>query len=93
MSVFSYCKSADAILREVAGEAFLIPTGGDESMLFELNPAGKWIWEQLAEPKSAEALTDAILARYRVDRERADKDLKVFMDRMIARKLVTVQAC
>ncbi len=93
MSGFSYCQSADVILREVAGEVFLIPTSGDESMLFELNPAAKWLWEQLAETKSAEALVDTLMARYRVERERACEDLKVFLDRMIERGLVTVQAC
>ena len=70
------------ILREVVGEAVLIPTG-DTALEFNgiigLNPVGAVIWKGLAANKTQPEILTDILAEFDVDEARARTDLADFL--------------
>ena len=57
------------LLREVAGQTVVLPTGGDLdlNMMITLNETGRFLWERLQEGTTEEALVAALLAEYDVD--------------------------
>ncbi|MBE6976796.1 MAG: PqqD family protein [Ruminococcaceae bacterium] len=57
------------ILREVAGQTVVLPTGGDLdlSMMITLNETAKFLWEALQNEIDEAALVAALLAEYDVD--------------------------
>ena len=61
------------LLREVAGETVVIPTGDtmDLNMMITLNDTGRFLWERLSEDTTEEVLVQALLAEYDVDAETA----------------------
>lgn len=72
------------ILRTVAGETVVLPTGSlvDLDMMITLNDTGRFLWEALSNETTEEALVDALLAEYDVDRERAQKSVSAFVARL-----------
>lgn len=54
------------ILREVAGDTVVIPTGGDldMNMMITLNESGAFLWKQLEQEISREDLIAAVLKEY-----------------------------
>ena len=61
------------ILREVAGQTVVLPTGGDLNlnMMITLNETAKFLWEKLENEIDEPALVAALLAAYDVDEETA----------------------
>ena len=61
------------ILREVAGENVVIPTGDalDLNMMITLNETGCTLWKRLEQEAELADLTAALLAEYDVDEETA----------------------
>lgn len=57
------------ILREVAGQTVVLPTGGDLdlNMMITLNGTAKFLWEKLNEETTEAELVAALLAAYEVD--------------------------
>ena len=79
-------KNPDLILRSVAGEAVLIPTGGMAAQfngMINLNGVATFIWEQMDQVQSREELVQLILDRYEIDEETARKDVNGFLDTAI----------
>lgn len=75
--------SRDFVLREVAGEIILVPTGETRfSGLVTLNGIGRFIFESLGTETTESALLDRITAEYDVDRETAAADLSDFLKRL-----------
>lgn len=72
------------LLREVAGQIVVLPTGGnlDLDMMITLNETGKFLWERLQEETNVEALVDALLGEYDVDRPRAEQSVKAFVEKL-----------
>lgn len=68
------------VLRTVAGETVVIPTGEDMdlNMMITLNDTGRFLWEQLQQEKTAEQLVEATLAQYEVSAEDAAKYIAEF---------------
>lgn len=65
------------ILRDVAGEHVLIPTGKttqEFNGMITVSDTAKFIWEHLEQVNSLEEMVDAILAEFDVDKETAAKD-------------------
>ncbi len=68
------------VLRTVAGETVVIPTGEDMdlNMMITLNDTGRFLWEQLQQEKTAQELVEATLAEYDVSAEDAAKYIAEF---------------
>lgn len=75
----------DVVLREIAGEHLLIPTGQAALRIHgmvNLSESGLVLWNRLQSDCTEQALVDAILAEYDVDRETAAADVRAFVAQM-----------
>lgn len=72
------------LLREVAGETVVIPSGDslDLNMMITLNSTGAFLWEKLQADTTEEALTAALLAEYDVDEATAKEAVKAFVAKL-----------
>ena len=70
------------ILRSVAGETVVLPTGGvtDFDMMITLNDTGKFLWELLEQDQTVESLAQALVENYEVDIERATADVIKYLE-------------
>lgn len=78
-------RSADFLLRDVAGTLVVVPVGAavsDFPGMITLNPTGAYIWELLEQEHTVESLVDALTARYDVSAEKARADVEAFIDRL-----------
>lgn len=68
------------LLREVAGETVVIPSGNDLdlNMMITLNSTGAFLWEKMQEDTTEDALVQALLAEYDVDEATAKEAVKGF---------------
>lgn len=75
----------DMILRDIAGECVLIPTGETARRLngiVSLTDSGKLLWQLLQQDRTEEELTAALLAEYEVDPETAAADVAAFLEKL-----------
>lgn len=78
-------RSADFLLRDVAGTLVIVPVGAAVSGfpgMITMNATGAYLWELLENEQTVETLTDALLARYEVDREKAKADVEAFVNKL-----------
>ena len=70
------------ILREVAGETVVIPSGDDLdlNMMITLNETGKFLWEHLEQGAVEGDLVDALCGEYEVTRDRANAAVCRFIE-------------
>ena len=70
------------MLREVAGEAVVVPTG-EATLNFQgiisLNETGALLWKELEQGCEKKDLVQALLDEYEVDAETAEKDVNEFL--------------
>ena len=70
------------ILKEVAGENVVIPTGSnlvDFNAMMTLNETGVFLWQHLEQDTTIDKLVDAVCAEYDIDRDTATEDIKDFV--------------
>ena len=75
-------RSKDSLLRTIAGETILIPTGAAArqlSGLVTLNELGAFIWQQLADDCTLDTIAARITAEYDVDDATARADAENFL--------------
>ena len=74
------------ILRQVAGETVVIPSGDDLdlNMMITLNDTGKFLWELLEQGADRAALVTALLAEYDVDERTAAAGVDGFVRKLEA---------
>ena len=75
----------DFILREVAGENFLIPLGQAALRIhgmIVMTESGVLLWKKLQTEQTIESLTESLLEEYDVDRQTAQKDVTEFIEEM-----------
>ena len=72
------------ILRSVAGETVVVPTGDDLdlNMMITLNETGKFLWEQLEKGAEEAELVAALLLEYDVDKQTAEKHVALFVKKL-----------
>ncbi len=74
--------SKDFIVREIAGDYIVVPTG-EEALKFNglitLNEVGAFLWKKLQEDVELEALVKAVCEEYEVEEETALEDVKEFL--------------
>lgn len=69
------------ILRTVAGETVVVPTGKDldGNMLITLNETGAFLWKLLEAGSEEEAMVSALLREYDVDADTAKNHVAAFV--------------
>lgn len=72
------------VLRTVAGETVVLPTGGvtNFDMMITLNDTGKFLWERLEVGAEESELVSALLAEYDVTEELAAQSVTAFVARL-----------
>ena len=72
------------ILRTVAGETVVLPTGGvtNFDMMITLNDSGRFLWEHLKNETNEAELIQALLAEYDVTEEVATQSVTAFVARL-----------
>ena len=68
------------VLRTVAGETVVIPSGDDMdlNMMITLNDTGRFLWEHLENGAEKEDLLKAMLGEYDVDEDTAKAHIDAF---------------
>lgn len=75
------------ILREIAGECVLVPTGAttqEFNGLITMSDTAKFIWENMEKADSFEELIGMILEEYEIDEATAKQDTYEFINRLLA---------
>lgn len=70
------------ILRRIAGDYVIIPTGKttlDFNGLITVNEQGAFLWERLRQEVTQQELVQALLAEYEVDEATAAADVEEFL--------------
>lgn len=72
------------ILRQVAGETVVLPSGDDLdlNMIITLNDTGKFLWERLEKGAQVDELVAQLCNEYEVDAERARTAVCTFIDKL-----------
>jgi len=72
------------VLREVAGEIVVIPSGADLdlNMMITLNDTGRFLWEKLEAGAEEGELVQDLLKEYDVDQATAQKAVDAFVARL-----------
>lgn len=76
-------RKADFIMQNVGGENLLVPLGAqvvDTNGLIVLNSTGACLWELLAEDRSVDELTEALVTSFDIDAQCANADVQRFVD-------------
>ena len=76
----------DFILRNIAGQTVVLPSGGDLdlNMMITLNGTGAFLWERLQQETDEATLVAALLAEYDVDEARASAAVTAFVQKLEA---------
>lgn len=75
----------DVVLREIAGECFLIPTGKNVlkyNGLLQVNPLEAELWEMLRQGTSLEQLVQTMMNIYDVQESALREDIQEFLDKL-----------
>ncbi len=86
-----YKLKGDVVVREIAGEMMLIPTGASAKNLngmVALTQSGALIIEHLKNGCDLDELVDALCERYEVSREQAEADTLHFLKKMEVLQLI-----
>lgn len=72
------------ILREVAGEFVVIPSGDDLDLntMITLNETGAFLWKQLEQECTEDSLVAALLAEYDVEESAARTHAAAFVNKL-----------
>lgn len=72
------------LLRQVAGQTVVLPTGGDLdlNMMITLNDTGAFLWEKLQEEIDVIALVAELLKEYDVDEATATAAVEAFVKKL-----------
>ena len=82
----------DFILREIAGDYIIIPTGRtvlDFNGLITVNEVGVTLWKMLQEEVTFEDLLQGIMEEYDVEEDVAKEDIQEFLDKLIQGGILT----
>ena len=83
--------NGEFIMREVAGDAILIPVGNTALQfngIIALGPVGALIWEGLSAGKDRSQLLSDILENFEIDTATAEADLDEFLNQLAAENFI-----
>ena len=81
--------ATEQIASDLAGQEIILNL--KSGVYYGLNSVGTRIWNLLQQPRSVREIRDALVARYDVDRERAENDLIALLQKLIDAGLVQVK--
>lgn len=73
------------VLREMADTVVVVPTGKilkEYPQIMNLTHAAKFVWELLKEDITVEEIINKLVDRYKIDRDRAKKDVEEFIQKL-----------
>lgn len=78
------------LLREVAGQTVVLPTGGelDLNMMITLNGTGAFLWKRMQQETDEAALVSALLEEYDVDAQTAASCVSAFVAKLSSHGLL-----
>ena len=79
------------VLREIAGDYIIIPTGAtvlEFNGLITVNEVGVTIWNMLQEEVTMDELVQGILAEQEVEEDVARKDIQEFLDKLVEGRIL-----
>ena len=82
------------ILREMAGEYVIIPTGKRAPVqegLLTVNEVGAALWKELERGADFQELLASVLAQYEVEEERAVREIREFLDLLRRNGILTME--
>lgn len=74
------------ILREIAGECILVPTGAttqEFNGMITMTDTAKFIWENIEKVDNLMEMVDLIVENYDIDKETAVKDTMQFVNALV----------
>lgn len=83
--------NTDFMLRDIAGEVVLVPTGAatqNFNGLITLNEVAAFIWKNLDEAQTQQKLTEMILEEFEIDKETAMRDVEGFLNALCEQGMV-----
>ena len=89
-----YTRSRSVVSRVVAGETLIVPVRGkvgDLASIYSFNGTGTLIWQLLDTPRTLAELIDAVEREYAVAPEKAQNDVKQFLNDMLSVELVAAR--
>ncbi len=81
-SAACFAKRGEYVTRTIAGEAIVVPIRGqvgDLDAVYNMNAEAAFIWELIDGRTSVAQIVDAIVARFDVAREEAERDAMEFI--------------
>ena len=78
----------EQVSSDLAGEAVILDL--KQGVYYGLDEVGARIWALLQQPRSVEAIRDAILAEYDVEPERCERDLLELLGELSAAQLIEI---
>lgn len=87
-------RNDDFVMREIAGETFLIPVGEIAKQfngMITLNGMSAFIWKSLENVKSEEELIEEIMAVYEVEEDQVKTDIRDFLEQMKKMLMIVVK--
>jgi hypothetical protein len=86
-----YKLTSQQIASKVGGEIVIL--NHNKGAYYGLDEVGALVWNNLEEePKTLEALCDAVLSAYDIDQETCQEDVELLLEDLISEKLVEVTA-
>lgn len=87
----AFVRSPRMVGRRIGDEYVLVPLAGrgaDLDSILNLNRVAAFVWEELGAPRTGASLADALVARFEVERERAEADVLELLETLLAVRAV-----
>jgi len=87
----TYRKKDDVVSREIAEETILVPVRGrlaDMQKIFSLNPTAEFVWKNLDGKKKLVDILNALIDRFDVAKDEAEKDISDFVNELMNADLI-----
>ena len=81
--------AADVVSADLGREKALLSM--TDGVYYSLNPVGAMIWDLVQEPHTVEELRDAVVARYDVEPEQCEADVKTMLAKLSGWGLLEVR--
>lgn len=83
-------RNQSALWTELDGQFLLMNI--ENGAYYEVAGVGGAIWHLLAAPRSEMEIVDHVVERYRVDRQECARDVRAFLDKLLAARIVFDEA-
>jgi coenzyme PQQ synthesis protein D (PqqD) len=88
-----YARADHIVSRRVAGESILVPLasrGADIQAIYDLNPAGAFIWEQLDGSHTGAEVVRLLTEAFEVEADQAAADYLAFVGQLLSLSVIRI---